>query len=235
MSTSHICPSLNDVDHHFPGVLAAELCVGAVRESVERTRRRRADHYRACGARQPPHADRSTRTMGVMNLVSCVLVGLVVSASATASETTAGPKPGDVAPAHIGTKLDGLPVLVSDFPGKVIIVSYWATWCSFCIKELAMLDAVQTAGGEHLQVVTVNIEPAYIFKKVAKKLSRLSIPLLYDPDKKGRKAYGVEGIPHMIIVGKDGRIDTVNIGYSEDQLDDVVALINRAIGASPAE
>jgi peroxiredoxin len=169
-----------------------------------------------------------------MKLLSVVVAGLLEFAAETASaETTAVCNPGDIAPAHIGTRLDGTPVLVSDFPGKVIIVSYWATWCSFCIKELAMLDAVQIAGSDHLQVIAVNIEPAYVFKRVAKKLSKLNIPLLYDPDKKGRKAYGVEGIPHMIIVGKDGRIDTVNIGYSEEELDDVVASINRAIGATP--
>ncbi len=171
-----------------------------------------------------------------MKFVCVASAVLFVFAATTASpETTAALNPGDVAPAHIGTRLDGTPVLVSDFPGKVVIVSYWATWCSFCIKELAMLDAVQTAGGDHLQVVTVNIEPAYVFKKVVKKLSKLRIPLLYDPDRKGRKAYGVEGIPHMIIIGKDGRIDTVNIGYTEEELDDVVTSINRAIGATAAE
>lgn len=97
-----------------------------------------------------------------------------------------------------------------------------------------MLDAVQNTAGDHLQVVTVNIEPAYVFKKIAKKLSKLQVPLLYDPDRKGRKGYGVEGIPHMIIIDKDGRIESVNIGYTEDELDDVVTSINRAIGAFPA-
>jgi thiol-disulfide isomerase/thioredoxin len=170
-----------------------------------------------------------------MKLVSVVVSGMLVSlATVASSNTTATCKPGDVAPAHVGTTLDGAPVLVSDFPGKVVIVSYWATWCSFCIKELAMLDAVQKSAGDQLQVLTVNIEPGYIFKKVAKKLGKLQVPLLYDPDRKGRKAYGVEGIPHMIIVGKDGRVHSVNIGYTEDELDDVVTSINRAIGAIPA-
>ena len=73
------------------------------------------------------------------------------------------------------------------------------------------------------------------FKKIARKLSKLHLPLLYEPDRKGRKAYGVEGIPHMIIIGKDGRIDTVNIGHTEEELDEIVTSINRAIGATSAE
>ena len=97
-----------------------------------------------------------------------------------------------------------------------------------------MLNAVQTAASDHLQVVTVNIEPVDVFRKVAKGLSRFQILLLYDPDRKGRRAYKVNGVPHMIIVGKDGRINSVNIGYTEEDLDGIVNSINRAIGAVPA-
>ena len=42
----------------------AQQSVGAVRESVERARRRRADHYRACGAPAALCAARSSRTLG---------------------------------------------------------------------------------------------------------------------------------------------------------------------------
>ncbi len=159
---------------------------------------------------------------------------IAVAIAAISQNAAAAPKPGDVAPAHIGTTLDGKPVLVTDFPGKVVIVSYWATWCSFCIKEMAMLNAIQTAASDRVQVVTVNIEPIHVFNKVSKSLSRFQILLLYDPRGKGRDAYGVKGIPHMIIVGKDGRIDTVNIGYTEKDLDGLVNTINRAMGAIPA-
>lgn len=166
-----------------------------------------------------------------------VLLGWLLAIAATTSSggTTAAPKPGDVAPVHIGTTLDGKPVLVTDFPGKAVVVSYWATWCTFCVKELAMLNAVHTTASDRVQVVTVNIEPAYVFRKVAKGLSRFQLLALYDPDKKGRDAYGVKGIPHMIIIGKDGRIDTVRIGYGEKDLGDIVDSINRAIGAVPSK
>jgi thiol-disulfide isomerase/thioredoxin len=98
-------------------------------------------------------------------------------------------------------------VLATDFPGKAIVVSYWASWCTFCVRELALLSAIQSSASDRVQVVAVNIEPMYIFKKNAKGLS---------------------------IVGKDGRIDTVNIGYSEEELDGIVQSINHAIGADPA-
>ena len=98
-----------------------------------------------------------------------------------------------------------------------------------------MLSAVQTAGGDRVRVVAVNIESAEVFKKVSESLSRFQILLAYDPDRKGRHAYKVDGIPHMIIIGRDGRIDTVNVGYTEKDLDGIVNSINRAIGAVPTQ
>ena len=166
-----------------------------------------------------------------------VVVGLllVFAAIVPSIGTTATPKVGDVAPAFIGTTLDGEPVLATDFPGKAVVVSYWATWCTFCIKELAMLNAIQTNASDRVQVVTVNIESIHIFRKTAERLSKFQILMLYDPGKKGRNVYGVDGVPHMIIIGKDGRIESINIGYSEAALDGIVQSINRAIGAVPSE
>ena len=175
------------------------------------------------------------RALGVMNTRRTVPGWiLVVAFAAYASIAIAGPKAGDVAPAHLGTTLDGKRILATDYPGKAVIVSYWATWCTFCLKELDILNGIQRAASDRVQVVTVNIESRMVFKKVSEALSPFEMLVLYDPDGKGRKAYDVRGVPHMVIIGKDGRIDTVKIGYGEKDLDSIVDSINRAIGAVPA-
>jgi thiol-disulfide isomerase/thioredoxin len=76
------------------------------------------------------------------------------------------------------------------FSGKAVVVSFWATGCAYCLKELPILHNIQRA------------------------------------DK-----YGVKGIPHRVIVGKDGRVVAVYTGYSESSLDGIVADINRALAA----
>lgn len=143
----------------------------------------------------------------------------------------ARPTVGDAPPAHVGTTLNGKPVLLTDFPGKALVISYWATWCSFCLKEMDVLNNIQRVGGDRVQVITVNIESRDTFRHAARALQSLTVLLAHDADRKGREAFGVEGIPHMIIVGKDGLIDSVNIGYSEKALDRIVDSINRAMGA----
>ena len=76
----------------------AYLCVGAVRETLEQARRRRADHHRACGALAGLRPDRSTRTLGLHGSKGvCSMPRVVASALAIAvflvgcTEKAAGP------------------------------------------------------------------------------------------------------------------------------------------------
>jgi thiol-disulfide isomerase/thioredoxin len=148
----------------------------------------------------------------------------------------APPAAGDTPPPYVGKTVDGDPVLLTDTPGKAVVVSYWATWCTYCVKELPILAGMQKAAGrENLRVIAVDTESRDVFRKLVRGLGTLDLQLAYDPDEKGREAFGVKGIPHMVIVGRDGKIAAVFRGYGEDKLDDIAAAINQAIAANQKE
>jgi thiol-disulfide isomerase/thioredoxin len=142
----------------------------------------------------------------------------------------AAPAKGDPAPQVIGTNVEGVALETGQYRGKVLVVTFWATWCGPCMRELPMLESMQRlAGKDHLQVVAVNIEDGQVFRKVAKKLASFQLTLAHDERKRGTDAYGVNGIPHMVIIGRDGTILKVNRGYSEEALDGILAEINAAL------
>ena len=60
----------------------------------------------------------------------------------------------------------------------------------------------------------------------------MHLELANDADGRAQEAFGVRGIPHMVIIGRDGRILRVYRGYSEEKLDAIVADINAALGAA---
>jgi thiol-disulfide isomerase/thioredoxin len=110
------------------------------------------------------------------------------------------------------------------------VVSFWATWCPYCLKELPILEGIQkTAGKERTQVIMVNTESREVFRKSARIMKDLSLLLAHDSDKRASEAYGVAGIPHMVIIGRNGKILRVHRGYDENSLDAIVADINRAL------
>jgi hypothetical protein len=98
------------------------------------------------------------------------------------------------------------------------------------LKELPILEGIQkTAGKERMQVIMVNTESREVFRKSARIMKDLSLQLAHDSDKRASEAYGVNGIPHMVIVGRNGKILRVHRGYDESNLDAIVADINRAL------
>ena len=78
-------------------------------------------------------------------------------------------------------------------------------------------------------MLAVNIESRDIYRKLARKMSELEILVASDPDESAQRAYGVNGIPHMVIVGRDGRIVRVHRGYTDAGVDAAIADLNHAL------
>jgi peroxiredoxin len=138
------------------------------------------------------------------------------------------PSLGDKAPEFVGRTYDGQAIALSAYAGKVVVLSFWASWCVPCRKELPILEGIQqTAGKERVQVIAINIESLDIFRRIARKMTSLQMLVASDTDEEAQKAYGVSGIPHMVIIGKDGIIVRVHRGYNEEGVDKVVKDLNQ--------
>jgi thiol-disulfide isomerase/thioredoxin len=158
-----------------------------------------------------------------------VLSQLAISGAIAAGSFAAG----DTPPPLLGLTLEGKEVETTQFAGKVMVVTFWASWCGPCRKELPLLEGIQrVAGKDKIQVVAVNIEDRDQFRKVARALSTLTVTITHDYLKRSSDAYGVKGIPHMVLIGRDGKVITVHRGYSEEGVDEIIAEINRALAPS---
>ena len=170
-----------------------------------------------------------------MRRLGIALLGLLFCLAAHA-----GVQPGDTPPDALGTTQDGKTVSVSSLHGKVVVVSFWATWCGYCMKELPILAGLQTLATERglpLQVVTINHEEdrqTYVRTVRALRPRLPGLLMTWDRDGTLGKPYGTDkGIPVMVMLHRDGTVAHVHVGYGEDMLDSLVAEIN-ALLAEPA-
>jgi len=163
-------------------------------------------------------------------------LALVASGSALAADAEkARPAKGDVPPPYVGRQLNGTEIKLDAVPGKAYVVSFWASWCGPCMQELPILVNIQQLAGDKLQVVAVNIEEREVYRRLQRQIKELGLTPAYDPDHKAQDAYGVKGIPHMIIVGRDGRISSVRVGYAKSSLEELAAQLNEALATEPAK
>ena len=119
--------------------------------------------------------------------------------------------------------IDGNPVSLSDFPGKPILINFWATWCPPCKAELPDFDAVYADYGDEVVFMMVNmtdgsrdtVESASAF--VAD--NGYSFPVYFDCDLDAAYTYGAASIPMTVLIGADANIVGAQVGIlTEEQL-----------------
>lgn len=144
--------------------------------------------------------------------------------------------PGDTPPDFLGNTRAEDPVHVSDMRGKVVVVTFWASWCHYCQQELPSLAGIQKlVSPRQLQVVAVNRDDRDTFLKLDHYLAKKtpSLVLTFDPGAVG-KAYGINGIPNTFLIDRDGKVAYVHVGYGDDMLDGIASEINNLL-ARPAQ
>src|SRR3546814_6840937 len=118
----------------------------------------------------------------------------------------AAPAPGDIPPDELGIGIDGQAVRVSDFRGRVLITTFWASWCGPCVRELELLERLQrVAGRDRVVVVGVNWnDSAARYQLIRQRLRGLSLTLTRDDSGRVGERYAVRVFPRMFHVAREG-------------------------------
>ena len=94
-------------------------------------------------------------------------------------------------------------VAISDFKGKVVIVTYFQSWCGDCRRELPELEALQKQFTEQLKVLVITDEPFEISKQVKE---YLKIDLPFYKSEKTLKEIGIHRFPTTYLLDKKGSV-----------------------------
>ena len=130
---------------------------------------------------------------------------------------------------NVGDKPPDYTLSKADAAGKVVVVDAYATWCPPCLKELPVLERLQRhLGPDLIRVIAVNHrESKKKFRLIKEAFNDSPITLTYDKGNRIAKKYGVKAIPHLVIIGKDGKVSYQVRGYGEDSIDMLVEKINQ--------
>jgi thiol-disulfide isomerase/thioredoxin len=137
---------------------------------------------------------------------------------------------------------DGQLRSLADWPGKSLIVNFWATWCAPCRREIPLLQQLQREhAAEGFQVVGIAVD---FRDKVLAYASDMQIdyPLLIGEQEAldAAAAFGVStvGLPFTVFSDAQGRVVTAHLGEltaaEADLILDAVRRVN-AGAAAPAE
>ena len=126
---------------------------------------------------------------------------------------------GRVAPGFSLRTIDGTATLsLAQLRGHVVVVDFWASWCTPCKRSLPQLAAIE-ANHAGLKVIAINIDDERQRAVDFLKRNRVRLIALYDEKKDVVATYDVPVMPSALIIDKAGVVRFVHIGYTDDDLD----------------
>jgi thiol-disulfide isomerase/thioredoxin len=142
---------------------------------------------------------------------------------------------GQLAPAWKGVEAvaGAVPPSVTALRGKVVVLSFWATWCGACrMLSPRLSDWQQRLGAQGLVVIGLSSEDA---ADVASFVPRMGMRYSIGVDKKGETsaAYHVSSLPSLFVIDKRGVVRDVAVGYDPSREAQIEALL-RTLMAEPA-
>jgi len=154
------------------------------------------------------------------------LIATLVTAPAYAADV---PKVGEPAP-EIGLEQilqapEGTVASWEKLAGKAVVLEFWTTWCGPCVAAIPHLNELADKYQDKpIQFIAITDEGREKIEKFLKK-KPIHAWIGLDTDKSMHRAYGVRGIPHTVLVGKDGRIAGIThpSQLTEKVLDELLA------------
>jgi peroxiredoxin len=124
---------------------------------------------------------------------------------------------GKPAPLFKTVDVDGKPFDLKSHLGKdVILLDFWSTSCGPCVMLMPALEEVAKKFADRgfiYRAVNGGEDAASIKNFLA--ATKIKAPIVLDPELETWRAYHVEPIPQTVLIGKDGKVQAVHLGYSE--------------------
>jgi peroxiredoxin len=143
---------------------------------------------------------RRLTTLSIAWLMGCLTV-TDVSVAAAAEPV--------VAPDFALKAVDGYNYRLSEYRGEVVAVVFWASWCGRCRRELERLQRLQGIYGDAgLQVLGVTVDAKADSARSVAAAVGATFPQLLDSSGSVAKAYRLESLPMIMLVGRAGALHT---------------------------
>src|SRR5271169_2173859 len=154
-----------------------------------------------------------------INALLLMLAGIAAAADQPAVRAVLHPaKERKSASDFVLTDASGRTVKLKDYQGKVLLLDFWATWCTGCKKEIPWFAEFQkTYGAKGLAVVGVSMdEGGWTVLKPFLAEHHVPYQILLGDDAMAKR-YGIESMPDTFLIDREGMVAAAYLGGLVDR------------------
>ena len=135
---------------------------------------------------------------------------------------------GNLAPDFTLNDINGKPLTLSSLRGKWLILDFWGSWCSWCIKGMPKMKEYYAKYAGKLEILGVDCNDTV--EKWKNAVAKHEIPWLHvywDKEKGDNpvELYAVRGFPTKVVIDPEGKVAKIIVGEDPafyDYLDEVI-------------
>ena len=126
--------------------------------------------------------------------------------------------------------MKGANVSAGDLIGKVVLVDLWATWCKPCKVSLPFYRSLhEQRAKDGFEVVAISVDVHRDDVERFLRSEQLPFTVLLDPDGTVPQKIGIQVMPTMVLLGRDGKIAYVHTGFVSSDEEQIAAEVDKAL------
>lgn len=138
-------------------------------------------------------------------------------------------KSGAMAPDFTVTLFDGSTVTLSDLKGKVVLLTFWATWCPPCRAELKRVqtDLIDRFADREFVFLPISRGEQRDAVAAFREQNGYTFAMGLDPDRAIYDRFASNYIPRNFLIDASGRVVSTTVGYEPEEFDALLETIDR--------
>ena len=141
---------------------------------------------------------------------------------------------GDKAPDFTVEMFNGEKITLSQLKGKVVLINFWATWCPPCRQELTHVqkEIIDHFKGQDFVFLPISRGEKKSVVEAFREKTGYTFPMGLDPTQEIFKKYASNYIPRNFVVGKDGKVIYVSVGFEPAEFANMIKAIEAALNSN---
>lgn len=128
------------------------------------------------------------------------------------------PSKGSLAPDFTLPQLDGRELRLSSYRGKIVLLDFWATWCTPCREEIpSFVELKNKYGKDGLEIVGVSMDDGPEPVRTFYQQFHMNYPVVMGNANLGEQYGGVLGLPIAFLLDREGHIRAKHIGATKPE------------------